>query len=41
MKTLIQKIHVEEHHPFACRTYRIPAKRTFFAGEDTYYLANA
>lgn len=24
MKTLIQKIHVEEHHSFACRTYKTP-----------------
>lgn len=24
MKTLIQKIHVETHHSFACRTYRTP-----------------
>lgn len=24
MKTLIQKIYVEEHHSFACRTYRTP-----------------
>lgn len=24
MKTLIQKIHVEEYHSFACRTYRTP-----------------
>lgn len=24
MKTLIQKIHVEEHHSFACRTYQTP-----------------
>jgi len=24
MKTLIQKIHLEEHHSFACRTYRTP-----------------
>jgi AraC-like DNA-binding protein len=24
MKTLIQKIHVEAHHSFACRTYRTP-----------------
>lgn len=24
MKTLIQKIHVEEHYSFACRTYRTP-----------------
>lgn len=24
MKTLIQKIHVEEHYSFACRTYKTP-----------------
>jgi len=24
MKTLIQKIHIEEHHSFACRTYQTP-----------------
>ncbi len=24
MRTLIQKIHVEEHHSFACRTYKTP-----------------
>ena len=24
MKTLIQKIHIEEHHSFACRTYKTP-----------------
>lgn len=38
MKTLIQKIHVEENHSFACRTYRTPQFETNWHKHKEYEL---
>ena len=38
MKTLIQKIHVEEHCSFACRTYRTPQFETNWHMHEEYEL---
>jgi AraC-like DNA-binding protein len=38
MKTLIQKIHIEEHHSFACRRYRTPQFETNWHKHTEYEL---
>ena len=38
MKTLLQKIHVEEQHSFACRTYRTPQFETNWHKHEEYEL---
>lgn len=38
MKTLIQKVHVEEYHSFACRTYRTPNFETAWHKHPEYEL---
>jgi len=38
MKTLIQKIYVEEQHSFACRTYRTPQFETNWHKHEEYEL---
>jgi AraC-like DNA-binding protein len=38
MKTLIQKIHVEEEHSFACRSYRTPQFETNWHKHKEYEL---
>ncbi len=38
MKTLIQKIHVEEQYSFACRTYRTPNFETNWHKHEEYEL---
>lgn len=38
MRTLLQKIHVEEHHSFACRTYTTPQYETSWHKHEEYEL---
>ena len=38
MKTLIQKIHIEEQNSFACRTYRTPHFETNWHKHEEYEL---
>ena len=38
MKTLIQKIHLDPGHGFACRTYRTPAFETNWHKHEEYEL---
>ncbi|TAH08992.1 MAG: AraC family transcriptional regulator [Sphingobacteriia bacterium] len=38
MKTLVQKIHIEDHHAFACRNYRTPDFETNWHKHEEYEL---